>query len=286
MTNKMHSRVFLLLFLLPAIASAAPVWESLQPDGFITDAADLLSPEEEQTLEADLGAFRQSSGNEIAVVTIPLLAGSPIEEVALALGRRWGVGQKDRDSGVLLLVAQEDRELRIEVGYGLEGSVPDAIANRIIEDIMVPKFREGQFGVGIQAGVTAVKDAIVRDGDVAITEQADERIPIQSYVFLLLWLTFIFGGFLAATRSWWLGGVLGGVIGVLFAAMTTWWVFIPALIVYGLGIDYFFSKLFPRHFRRGGMWLGGPGGGGSISSGGFGGFGGGSFGGGGASGRW
>jgi uncharacterized protein len=120
------------------------------------DRAEVLSPATEEQLATLLEAHEQATTNQVAVLTIPSLEGSTVEEVADAVFNTWGLGQAGRDNGVLLLVARDDRELRIEVGYGLEGALTDAEAGRIIRNVIVPAFREGDFDGGVTAGVSAI----------------------------------------------------------------------------------------------------------------------------------
>jgi len=114
-----------------------------QPSGLVNDYAALLSPENRAALESKLEAFRDSSSNEIAVVTIKSLDGDAIENYAVKLFEDWGIGTEKNDNGLLLLVALDDRKMRIEVGYGLEGVLPDATANQIINKTLKPALQEG-----------------------------------------------------------------------------------------------------------------------------------------------
>ncbi len=269
-----------------AALSIRPAWADIQPDGSVTDAAGVLSVAEEAALEADLAQYEGETSNEIAVITIPSLAGAPLEDVAIHFGRKWGVGQRNRDNGIVFLVAVEDRAVRLEVGYGLEGAVPDAAANRIIEDAIVPKFREGAYGEGIRAGVAALKEEIGGEyQSVRAREEGPTSLLAILAIHFLVWGTVLFG----RTRSWWLGGVVGGLVGVIPALVLRHWWPVPTFLLYGLVLDYVTSRLFFQHRARGNQgsgwwWMGG--GSGSGRSGGLGGFGGGSFGGGGAGGRW
>lgn len=279
----------------PALAlSMPPAWADLQPDGFVTDAAGILSDADEAALEADLARYEQETTNEISVVTLTGLAGAPSEDVAIFFGRAWGVGQRHRNNGVVFLVAVEDREVRLEVGYGLEGAVPDLAAKQIVDAAIVPHFKEGDYAGGIRAGVAALKEEIGGEY-VAPAAAADAPVPLAVVLVLILlggvitalWI----GPFLGLTRSWWLGGVLGAGMGAwLFQDdQRAWWV-LPGLAAYGLVVDYLFSRFVRRRLRPGGpWWMGGFGGGSSRGSSGSsvgGGFGGGSFGGGGAGGKW
>jgi len=144
--------------------AAAPAPLHAQPDvppvGRVVDQADLLAPSTEQGLTAQLAAHEDATSNQVAVLTLPSLQGRPIEEVSLQVARTWQLGQEEFDNGVLLLIAREDRAMRIEVGYGLEGALPDVVASRIIRYELRPAFRAGDFDGGVEAGVTAILGAI------------------------------------------------------------------------------------------------------------------------------
>jgi len=137
-------------------------------DGWVTDLADMLPAQRERDLEARMESYRAgSSGAEIAVLTVPNLSGRSVEQFALETARAWGIGSEATSNGALLVIAREERALRIEVGRGLEGDVPDAIASRIINQVIVPRFKSGDFAGGIEAGVSALHAAI--GGDYAAT---------------------------------------------------------------------------------------------------------------------
>lgn len=128
--------------------------------GRVVDDAGILSAETEQLLTHLLAVHEDSTGNQIAVLTTPDLDGEAIEAYALRVARAWELGTAEHDNGILLVVAPNDREVRIEVGYGLEGDLPDAVAARIIRHEIVPRFRENDFDGGVEAGVTAILDAL------------------------------------------------------------------------------------------------------------------------------
>lgn len=255
-------------------------------DGYVTDVADIIDADDETFLEQTIAGYRAETTNEIAVVTLTNLGGRPLEEIALEIGRKWEVGST-KNNGILILVAYEEREVRIEVGYGLEGAVPDIVANGIIEMDMVPDFREGDYGGGIISAVDSLRKHIGNEYT-AQRYDAPEESAFTGAGFivgfiLLQWLVAILG----RTKSWWLGGVIGGAGGIGLALFFGWWLTIPILVLIGLFLDFVVSKNYTSRGRTK-WWAGGgfgPGGGGGRG-GGFGGFGGGSFGGGGASGRW
>ncbi|MGH8693829.1 MAG: TPM domain-containing protein [Burkholderiales bacterium] len=124
--------------------------------GRVVDQAGILSKQARERLAAMVQAHERATGNQIVVLTAPTLGGESVEDYAVRVFEEWMLGSRDKDNGVLILVVPQDRRIRIEVGYGLEGTLADATASRIIRDLMTPRFREGNYDVGIEAGVTAV----------------------------------------------------------------------------------------------------------------------------------
>lgn len=272
-----------LIGLLLALPGATSAFEVPPNDGFYTQAFGVLTQEEEQNVEQILSTYQQETSNEIAILMLESLSGSTIEEAGLETGRQWRVGTEENDNGILIIAALQERELRIEVGYGLEGAVPDITAKGIIDTVIGPKFAEARYAEGLLAGIDALQKHI--GGEYEPDRYTKEEGGFWQFGFILL---LVGGNFLAAvlgrTKSWWLGGVIGGVIGIVLTVLYAWWIAIPIFVVVGLVFDFVVSKNPPRRGRGGrGGFGGGFGGGGG---GGFGGFGGGSFGGGGASGRW
>jgi uncharacterized protein len=153
-----------LLFLVafPALAETLPV-PALS--GRVVDQAGILTSAEENRLTTKLKNLENNTSIQLVVVTLSSLRGSPIEDWGLALGRTWGIGQKDKDNGALLIVAPNDRELRIEVGYGLEGTLPDATASAIIRNVIVPRFKSGAMADGISDGVDAIIAVLTGSGE-------------------------------------------------------------------------------------------------------------------------
>ncbi len=224
--------------------------------GPVVDGANLLPADAAQALNDKLRAYDQQSGNQLVVVTVQTLDGYPIEEWGYQLGRHWGLGDKTKNTGALLIVDKDDHRLRIEVGYGLEGTLTDAMSDDIIRNTIVPKFKQGDYPGGISDGVDGII-GVLNGGDTP-AQQSQRRHDDHSNLFLMIFILFIvfrvvMAGFFARRGNglfglWWLLGGFGG----------------------GWG------------GRSGG---GGWGGGGFGGGGGFSG-GGGSFGGGGASGSW
>ncbi len=166
----------------------------------VTDQADLLSPQTEQTLTTLLAAHEEATTNQVAVLTIASLQGIPIEEFAFRVADTTGLGTAEKDTGVLLVVAAEDRELRIEVGYGLEGVLPDVIASRIIREQIVPHFRDGAYERGIELGVLAVLKRLESQAepadapsDVVVEETAPAAETSPSFWFEWWeWIPFVY----------------------------------------------------------------------------------------------
>lgn len=274
-----------------ALTHAVPVFaEFTVPanDGFVTDISGTLTSEQETALEQTLTAYKNETSNEIAVLIIPNLGGNDIVEAGVATGRAWGVGSS-KNNGILIIVALEERLTRIDVGYGLEGAVPDLAAKGIIDEEMLPYFRQGEYFEGLQASIGAMQKLIGGEytADRYTTDKSDWNFGALFFIFIVG--IQILSAWLGRTKSYWLGGVVGGVFGIITLFFAWSFLVVPGFIILGLLFDYVVSRIVPqnRRGRRGGPWGGMGGGGfGGGSGGGFGGFGGGSFGGGGASGKW
>jgi uncharacterized protein len=282
----------LLVLLLAASAWAQVAVPPLK--GRVTDLTGTLKPEQVASLEQLLRSFEARKGSQIAVLIVPTTAPETVEQYALRVGEQWKIGRKKVDDGAILVVAKDDRALRIEVGYGLEGALNDATASRIIREVIVPRFREGDFSGGISAGV----DRMIRviDGE-PLPAPAKAAPPVGEGVLqilpVLLILAVVAGAILRRMLGRFVGSAAtGGVVGGLA------WLLAGTLAIALLaGIVAFFFTLVSgvggsgrRYYGGfpGGGWGGGGWGGGGFGGGGGGGFsgGGGSFGGGGASGRW
>lgn len=166
--------------------------------GRVVDNADMLTDGQESLLVADLAAFEERSSDQVVVATILSLQGENLEDYANRLFRHWELGQKDINNGVLLLVSKADRKIRIEVGYGLEGTLTDALAKTIIETVMVPRFREGEFGNGIIEGSSFIVKVL--SGDIAELEDRRRQSEDTSSddpewltgLFILVWASLFF----------------------------------------------------------------------------------------------
>jgi uncharacterized protein len=236
------------LFVAPAAFAAdasMPPFPALS--GPVVDQAGIIPADTMDAIQQKLQAYDQSSGNQLVVVTVQTLDGYPIEYWGYQLGRTWGIGQKDKNTGAILIVDVAEHKLRIEVGYGLEGTLTDALSDEIIRNTIAPKFRQNDYGGGISAGVDAILQVL--GGQVQEVQQQRHR-DNSSTIFLIIFLAFILlRVILAGTRP---------------SSGSSWlWLWLLASSFGG----------------RGGGGFGGGGGGGFSG-------GGGSFGGGGASGGW
>ncbi len=288
-------KLLLLLFLFPLITSAFVVPE--KPTGFVQDYAGLLSVEEKNSLETKIQNFEQNTTNEIAVVTILSLDGDTIENVAQEIFTKWGIGKKDKNNGVLLLISLNDRRTRIHTGYGVEGDLTDIGTSYIQSDVITPAFREERYFDGINNAVDKMIEAL--GGTNIVPENYSVPSNTSNYNWEIIFIAIIFGfqfliAVLAQSKSWWGGGVVGGVLGIviwnfLISSILLAIPVVVILILFGLFVDYVVSNSYSKA-RASGVypwWMSGGGGrGGGFGGGGFGGFGGGASGGGGSSGRW
>ena len=265
------------------------------PSGFVNDFAEILTTEQKQLLEMKISNFEKETSNELSVVIISNLGGDTIENFAVKLFEDWGIGKNKKDNGVLLLVAPEDRKMRIEVGYGLEGALTDAQSFWIIQNILRPSFQKEDYYEGISSGVDTIVSITKGEFKPDTNSTGDSGINRDS-VFFMLWVSWVFfvwmGSVLARSKSWWGGGIVGGVIAFAIGlGFTLVLGFVSALIFIPLGLwfDYVISRKYTVAKETGQIlpwWIGGRGGFGGKGGGGFGGFGGGHSGGGGSSGGW
>ena len=255
-----------------------------RPEGYVTDLAGLLSPAAKARLETLLHQQEIQTSNQVVILTLPTLAGDSLEDFSIRLAEKWKIGQKGKDNGIIFLISKEDRQMRIEVGYGLEGVLPDSLAGAIIRNIVVPRFRAGQFEEGVLMGTQAILEAIrgeFKNENPGGTAE-DPLLPLFKWIAVAAGLVFLldstrYGQYRIFHRAYnerysfleWfirfsiLLAVLGGIFRLIFYAMLS-----SRGGYYGNRSGY---SSFP---------------GGSSDGGGFGGGGGGGFGGGGASGSW
>ncbi len=280
-------RVLLLALLVSAAARAEVAVPALQER--VTDLTGTLDAQQVRTLEARLAKFEQQKGAQLAVLIVPNTQPETIEQYSIRVAEAWKLGRKGVDDGAILLVAKDDHAVRVEVGYGLEGVMPDAIAKRITDDVVIPYFKRGEFYGGIDAGLSAMMQVI--NGEPLPppkTFGGTGKYDIESLLFVAFALVVVVGGILRAVLGRIPAAVLtGGGLGFL-----AWITVAPLLVAILVGFLAFVFVLFGgigRGFSgyTGGRWGGGWGGfgGGGFGGGGFSG-GGGGFGGGGATGRW
>jgi uncharacterized protein len=264
------------------------------PQGYVSDFAGLLSASGRSLLENKLTRLESETGAEVAVVTVPDLGGTTVEDYAVRLFEQWGIGKQEEDNGILFLVALADRQMRIEVGYGLEPIITDGRAGRILDEDVVPSFQTGSYETGIIAGVNSI-ERYIRDGTPpSIIEDNPLKTLLEDDMPLLAGLWFVSAwliGIMGRTKSWWLGGVWGVILGIIVGlasgseATTYILPFVTGAV--GLLLDYLISKNYIKNRSGGSTWFsGGSSGGGSRGGSSFGGFSGGSSGGGGASRGW
>lgn len=254
----------------------------------VTDLTRTLGVDQRQRIDARLAAFENARGSQIAVLIVPTVQPESIEQYALRVVESWKLGRRGVDDGALLLIAKNDRKLRIEVGYGLEGALNDATAKRIISETISPRFKKGDFYGGIDAGVAAMVQVIAGEAlPPAAPVDGARRADVDDHFEMLLLigfvLVFVIGGVLRAILGRFLAAGMVGVAAGVIAAMLISSLLIAAV----LGVVAAIVSLF-LGMRGGSGWSSGGiswGGGGGRGSGGFSG-GGGSFGGGGASGDW
>lgn len=285
-------RLLVLVFLgTYGVLAAAQALQGIPPlKAHVTDLTGTLSSAQQQALEQRLIAFEDETGSQIGVLLVPTTSPEVIEQYSIRVVDQWQLGRKGVDDGVLLLVAKNDRRMRIEVGRGLEGAIPDAYAKRIISDTITPLFKQQQFEAGISAGVEALM-ALIRGEALPAVERAPQTSGDVDFGGLLA-TTFIFSLFVGPI----LRSIFGRAGGSGIAALVGggyWYVATAVLGMAGVGaVVAALAVLFLGGRGGGGPWItgsghgGGFGGGGGWSGGGGFSGGGGGFSGGGASGGW
>jgi uncharacterized protein len=276
------------LFLTGAVAHAVLDVPGLK--GRVNDYAGMLSSATIQSLESELKEFEQTDSTQIVVLTVPSLEGEAIEDFSIRVAEAWKIGHKGSDNGAILVIAQKDRQMRIEVGYGLEGRLTDLVSGQIIRNVIAPEFKAGDYDKGVLDGINAMIATVRGEYKQADRQHLSPgaKNPSQVLIFMIVFLFLI--AKLGRIRRL-VGSIAGGILLPVFGLM-----FFPgrlmlllALIPLGLLAGFILSILGSTMgagragYRGVGYW-----GGGGFSSGGFGGFsgGGGGFGGGGASGGW
>jgi uncharacterized protein len=261
----MMKRLLIPIFLFLSIFAGAQIEKAIpeapNPPKLVVDLTGTLTADQMSALEAKLVAYDDSTSNQVAVIIIPTTGDYDIAEYSFALGRKWGIGNKEFNNGVVFLIAKNDRKVFIAPGYGLEGAIPDIIAKQIIENIVVPNFKGNDFYGGINAGTDALIQAAQGEYKAPAgygNRGQKKRVPLMAVIIVVIII----------------------------------WIIISK-ISGGGGGGSFMSRRGYRNFRGPSVWWfptggggGGGFGGGGGGGGGFGGFGGGSFGGGGAGGSW
>ena len=277
---------------LAVLLLALPAWAQVAVPPLkspVTDLTGTLTREQSASLQQMLHSFEARKGSQLAVLMVPSTAPEPIEQYSLRVAEQWKIGRVKVDDGAILVVAKDDRAMRIEVGYGLEGALNDATASRIINEVIAPRFREGDFYGGINAGV----DRMIRVIDGEPLPPPAKSAPgagggLGQMLPVLLILAVVVGAALRAMLgrvlgAFTTGGAVGAIAWLLAGTLAVGLIagvlaFLFTLVGGGAGRRYYGG--FPGGFGGGGLGGGGFGGGGGFRGGG------GSFGGGGASGRW
>ncbi len=285
-------RHFAKLFFLPLLLWLSPSWVwALATDGQplpvpalaapVTDQAKLLSPADAAALNSRLLAFSQEKGSQIAVLIVPTTQPEDIFSYSFRVADSWKLGRKGVDDGVLMVIAVQDRKSNLQIGYGLEGAIPDVRAKQVLDDIMAPHFKQGDFAGGINAGVDALIKLVNGENLPAPTAKRQRGGGNDNLIVIAI-VAGVMAGFIARSVFGRIGAAVAG-FGVAFTV---------ALMLGAVLIVALFAAIFACLMSSGsGRGMGGGMGGGSFGGGGFGGGGGfsgggGGFGGGGASGSW
>lgn len=281
------------LALLPVLAFAYT--SPGKPMGFVNDYAKLLQPSEVAVLNQKLSDYEKQTGNEVSVVIIKALNGDTAQNVANNLFNEWEIGKKNKDNGILILISLQERSFWMEIGYGLEDKLTDAQSNWLFRNIIIPNFqKENYYG-----GINELLDKVIATagGETIPASYMDRKGGFWSFdlIIILIYLPLmILWNVLGKTKAWWLGGVIGAVIGLVICFIKGFvlsnFILLGILAAVGFAFDFLASRYYGKISKGGNhFWFfGGPriGGGSGFGGGGFGGFGGGHSGGGGSGGRW
>jgi uncharacterized protein len=236
-----------------------------RPVGYVNDFAQVLSPAASSDLNARLVTLEKDTSVELAVVTVDSLNGDSIENYAVGLFQAWGIGKTGKDNGILLITSMAEKKVKIEVGYGLEGIITDGRAGRILDNEVIPYFKSGDYESGITGGVIALEN-YVRDGT---PPSLIEENPVQGLIDnfkLPEWLVWTLGvltiymlGFMARTKSIWLGGIWGVILGVILGfGFGKLWLILSLPVALGL-FGTFLDAILSANYRgrsSGGMSTG------------------------------
>lgn len=270
--------------------------------GFVNDFAGLFSQQDKAQIESLLVNFEKETSNEIVVAIVTSFEGLEPFDYSQGLFTSWGIGKKDKNNGILFLISPQERQAFINVGRGLEGAMPDSLTGSILRSEVFPEFKKNNYVQGVTNGIKSLIEAT--KGEYIPSEKAKDNSAWEEMLWPAFWVGFMLlsylASFLGRTKSWWLGGAIGGVggaiLGVIFWTGITILFSAVGLGIFGLIFDFIVSKNYQQRLREGkptdfwhsggGFWFGGGGGGFGGGGGGFGGFGGGGSGGGGAGGSW
>ena len=295
-------KLILFLILNSSFLILSPVTRALtfpSPTGYVNDFANVLPADTKNNLEQQLINLEKEKGIEFSVVTVKSLEGTTVEDYATRLFESWKIGKKGRDNGLLFLLAPNEKKVRFEVGYGLEGTLNDAKVGRILDDYVIPNFKNGDYAKGIQDGTKAAIAQLSGESPSNLPNPPKPpnlpKLPIPGEVIFFLGIIIVqyVGSFLARSKSFWAGGVLGAALGIVIGLVSH--IVLAGLIttvllgLLGLLLDFILSSNYTKLKKLGrstGFWSSMGGFSGGRSSGGFGGFGGGSSGGGGSSRGW
>ena len=293
-----------------ALTSNAEKIEDLKVNKYINDFANIIEDNTELELENNLREFFASTTHQIVVVTVNNIDGDYIENYSIKLAEKIKAGGEKNDNGAILLISKDDKQMRLEVGYGLEGVLTDSRSSYITNNIIKPEFKNGNYTAGIKNGVEEVVKVTSQENYGKGIDEKSKNSPnillkILSKFPPEVFLIIFFLGFgaiqwfisvLGRTKSWWLGGIIGFIISAILFYLVIQSLFIFLITLFGFLFDYFISKNYKEHSQRlkdgppdwwagGSAFGGGSGWSGSSSGGGFSG-GGGGFGGGGSSSSW
>ena len=263
-----------------------------KPTGLVNDYAKLLQSSEVAILDQKLSDYEKQTGNEISIVIVQALNGETAQNVANNLFNEWGIGKKNKDNGILVLISLQERSFWMEIGYGLEDKLTDAQSNWLFRNIIIPSFQKQDY----YGGINELADKIIATagGEAIPASYMDRKGSFWNFdlIIILIYLPLIIlWNFLGKTKSWWLGGVIGAGIGLVICLIKGFvlsnFILFGILAAIGLIFDFLASKFYGKISKGGNhFWFfGGPHSGGGSSFGG-GGFGGGSSGGGGSGGKW
>jgi len=293
MSDRLHRYLLAGLLLLAVGTTGSAALEVPFLAGRVNDLADILSAESESRITSRLRALEEAEGAQIAVLTLPSLEGESLEDYSLRVAETWKLGRADADDGALLLIARDDRKMRFEVGYGLEPILTDAYSRRILDNVMRPRFRAGDFDGGVESAIDAAA-SLIEGNDIlpppSTSNTSGTERPGCSLIFLVIALPFVLALVRAPGCGAWIFYIIlmpfiHGIAGAMFGppagvvGVAIWAVLFPVL---RFVLGKFGGGSGPTIFGSTGGWSSS---GGGFSSGGFSG-GGGSFGGGGSSSGW